>query len=119
MGITTKSLALIMRGLEQADLPLQGLRMLELGNQHLYLDDRRIACHDAPARPWWQARGVEHVSVDLNGHDGAQDIDLCCRSLRNELVKRALPAEYDVVTSTPRTRARRCATSAPSAAWAV
>jgi hypothetical protein len=94
LGITTKSLLLLMRGLEMAELDLQGLRMLEFGNQHLYLDDPTIARWDSPAKPWFKARGVDHISIDLNGRDGALKMNLACLTL-----ERHVRDDNDVVTN--------------------
>jgi hypothetical protein len=43
--------------------------MLELGN-------KRGTEHE-PYKPFFEARGIRHVSVDWNGQDGALPLDLC------------------------------------------
>lgn len=49
--------------------PLEGVEsMLELGN-------KRGTEHE-PYKPFFEARGIRHVSVDLNGLDGALALDL-------------------------------------------
>ena len=54
-------------------LPLSGLRMVELGNQHL----RRSTLGAAvSAKRLFEVLGVEHVSIDWNGKDGALQYDL-------------------------------------------
>lgn len=47
--------------------PVVGTTMLELGNKR---NARGVY------KAWFQARGVDHVSVDLNGKDGALPLDL-------------------------------------------
>ena len=44
--------------------------ILELGNQFLY------ASTISAAKPFFTGRGFDHVSIDLNGQDGALPIDL-------------------------------------------
>lgn len=47
--------------------PLVGNRMLELGNKKT---------GDVSYKSWFVAQGIEHVSVDWNGQDGALKLDL-------------------------------------------
>lgn len=51
---------------------LRGKRMLELGNQHN--GDESIP--EKTGKEYYTNRGVEHISVDLNGMDGALKVDL-------------------------------------------
>lgn len=51
---------------------LQGKRMLELGNQHI----RGDFIPEKTGKKYYESLGVEHVSVDLNGLDGALKLDL-------------------------------------------
>lgn len=70
-------------------LVLPGLRMAELGNQHVWEDvfGQRVA-----AKQVFERFGVEHVSFDRNGENGAIKLDL----------GEPLPAEhhgFDIVTN--------------------
>lgn len=47
--------------------PLVGTRMLELGNKKT---------GDVSYKSWFVAQGIEHVSVDWNGQDGALPLDM-------------------------------------------
>lgn len=67
MGITGPDLRL----LEPFIRP--GLKMLELGNQRLYIPGD---LYDTPAKAHFTKLGVEHTSIDLNGLDGALPLDL-------------------------------------------
>ena len=51
---------------------LQGKRMLELGNQHI----RDEAIAEKTGKEYYINRVIEHISVDLNGSDGALMVDL-------------------------------------------
>lgn len=75
MGITSLTMGQIER-LSSMGYPLAGMRMLELGNQYLYLDPPSDIPHLTPAKGWFEARGVDHTSIDLNGKDGAIALDL-------------------------------------------
>ena len=48
---------------------MQGLRMLELGNQHV--DDKKGRVAEKTGKAYYTNRGCEHVSIDLNEEDGA------------------------------------------------
>lgn len=70
---------------------LNGIRMMELGNQQLY-------CHPgipegSSAKPWFERQGVDHTSVDMNGKDGAVVVDLS-QPIENP----AWNSSFDVVT---------------------
>lgn len=69
---------------------LQGLRMLELGDQNLYFDPH----YGEYAKALFTKLGIDHTSVDLSAHEGgAVKMDLC----------QPIPLEYleafDVVTN--------------------
>lgn len=66
MGITPATMRWLLRHLPAT----RPLRILELGNQHLYFDT------ESPAKSFFQSMGIDHVSIDLNGEDGAIPIDL-------------------------------------------
>jgi hypothetical protein len=53
--------------------------MLELGNQHFkgsLKAEMRAKFKTKAAKPYFESLGIEHVSFDLNGQDGAIPIDL-------------------------------------------
>ena len=79
MGITPSGLDFLMRHLPYHHTDWRGLRMLELGNQHFHDDHSGLMQRDGShvAGLWFAARGIEHVSVDLNGQDGALPRDIC------------------------------------------
>jgi hypothetical protein len=51
---------------------LGGRAMLELGNQHVYSSE----IPERAGKQYYEARGVDHTSFDLNGKDGAESVDL-------------------------------------------
>ncbi len=59
---------------------LRGKRVLELGNQIMWQPFVSNAFPEVPnvrtAKEWFEGIGAEHVSVDLNGEDGALPLDL-------------------------------------------
>jgi len=57
----------------QQQLVLPGARMLELGNQRIR---ECLLGYELPAKQLFTALGVDHVSVDLNGLDGALPLDI-------------------------------------------
>jgi len=74
-----------------AKMDWKDLRMCELGNQHLR-EDPVFGSHTI-AKNFFQSLGVFHVSIDINGRDGALPINLC------KLVKDELAESFDVVTN--------------------
>lgn len=84
MGVSRESFELL-----QSLLPAnsQGLRMFELGNQHLNLAVRGSKV----LKDWARSMGIDHVSVDWNGKDGALARDVC--SDLSDL------GEFDIVTN--------------------
>ncbi len=104
MGIVVKDLDLIFRFIEEKKLNLKGLKMLELGNEWLQPNswqrwadtsvfeesNFRYKQRNAPtpisdengketylvSKFLFEHLGVEHISVDLNGQDGAVKVDL-------------------------------------------
>jgi hypothetical protein len=56
---------------------LQDISMLELGNQ-TFQDRDLIVKLNLPrtVKEYWEGRGVQHTSIDLNGEDGALVLDL-------------------------------------------
>ena len=51
---------------------MRGKRMLEMGNQEI--KDNSIV--EKTGKEFFTKQGIEHVSVDLNGLDGALPLDL-------------------------------------------
>ena len=62
--------------IREKQLVLPGLKMAELGNQLIWADVLGLQKSIA-ARRIFEAVGVEYVSFDLNGLDGAFALDLC------------------------------------------
>jgi len=69
MGIRRQLDAFEKKVLKEVGLVYNGLVWLELGNQK-----NRI--YNKPAKLIYEARGVEHTSIDLNGKHGALPLDL-------------------------------------------
>jgi hypothetical protein len=72
MGLAREGLAFINRNIANTVGELSGKKMLELGNQHI--DDDSIP--EKTGKEYFENRGVNHISVDLNGLDGALRLDL-------------------------------------------
>jgi hypothetical protein len=111
MGIVVKDLDLIFKFIEQKNFKVEGLKMCELGNEWLQpnswlkwakTEDFDDSCFRYKKRPvpspvsdetgreqylvskhLFEKLGVEHVSVDLNGDDGALELDLT-KDFRNQ-----------------------------------
>lgn len=69
MGITEHSLEWLR---SRPEFKARPLRMLELGNQHFFFNGQK----SRPAKPYFEGIGIEHISLDINGRDGAIPIDL-------------------------------------------
>lgn len=65
-----------------------GLRMLELGNQHFHDNKSHMMERDGShvVKAWFEKRGIEHVSIDTNGQDGALRRDICSDLDRKSVV---------------------------------
>jgi len=72
MGLTKMYLENMNESIRATLGGLRGKRMLELGNQRI--DDDPIP--EKTGKQYFENRGLEHISVDLNGLDGAQKRDL-------------------------------------------
>jgi len=73
--------------------------MCELGNQHLRRNTQRfLRSQKKPlvttGKEYFTHLGVDHVSIDLNGQDGALPLDLC-----QEITDPSLVGTFDVVTN--------------------
>lgn len=82
MGISVQTWEFLQESL--AELPRVG-RVCELGNQHIrpavglnfkQLDPSWRRGKPFAAKKWFEHRGWEHVSIDINGRDGALALDL-------------------------------------------
>lgn len=74
MGVTPSIFAML-----NTAVSLTGARrMIELGNQHFHTNDTQFAYVDGDyvVKHWAEKHGIEHVSIDLNGADGALQLDL-------------------------------------------
>lgn len=62
---------------EKNSKQLRDVCMLELGNQ-IFQDDSLIVKMNLPrtVKEYWESKGVQHTSIDLNGEDGALPLDL-------------------------------------------
>lgn len=76
MGLSSDLLSYIDRGVEQTLGSLRGRRLLELGNQRIIDPEIR----ERTGKEYYERRGVQHTSFDLNGRDGAIRVDLSRRS---------------------------------------
>ncbi len=61
--------------------------ILELGNQNIYFGDE----YGSSAKPYLKKLGFLHTSVDINGQDGAEKMDLSKRISYNDIL-------FDIVT---------------------
>jgi len=99
MGIQKLTLDFLHRSLDMTDVPLGQIRMCELGNQELRKNTQRfLASQKLPrfttGKEYFTHLGVDHVSIDLNGQDGALPFDLCKPIQDPNLVE-----TFDVVTN--------------------
>ncbi len=69
MGINKESLDFIIDTIDNYGIELMNCRMVELGNQML----KGIG---GAAKLYFQSLGVDHVSIDMNGKNGALNLDL-------------------------------------------
>lgn len=60
MAIRSYFLSLLDSVLEEENITYQGLKMLELGNQ-------KIREENLVAKDFFIEKGVEHISIDING----------------------------------------------------
>lgn len=72
MGLRTPYINFIEESIEGTLGDVKNLRMLELGDQ--VIRDRQI--RETTGKAYFENRGFEHVSVDLNGNNGALVLDL-------------------------------------------
>ena len=84
MAIVKKFKDLEMEVLSKLNIPYAGLQWCELGNQD---QDGK------PAKYIYEAAGVNHTSIDLNGRDGALALDL------GNVLPSELHNKFDVITN--------------------
>lgn len=72
MGISNPCIEAVDKALRSINLKYDECSMLELGNQHI----RNGVSRYPTGKQHFTALGVKHVSVDLNGKDGALRYDL-------------------------------------------
>jgi len=87
MGINKESLDFIINTIENCDVLLNNCRMVELGNQVL----KGIG---GTAKDYFESIGVDHVSIDTNGKNGALPLDL-----QQEIKDKSLINTFDVLTN--------------------
>ncbi len=87
MGINKESLAFIIKTITDNSIDLNNCRMVELGNQAL----KGIG---GVAKYYFQDLGVDHVSIDKNGLDGAIKLDL-----QKKIEDPLLVGAFDVLTN--------------------
>jgi len=90
MGINNKLLNYSMEILKKEGFSLNGLKMCELGNQHLFVEEIQFKT----AREYFLSISVEHTSIDINGQDGALVYNLAKPINNPELLE-----YFDVVTN--------------------
>lgn len=88
MGIKQDVLDFIFACIDSRFDSYDGLNMLELGNQKVKLDGKRIV-----AKKYFENIGFKHVSFDINGKNGAIPIDLS-KPIRKEYFNK-----FDIVTN--------------------
>lgn len=85
MGLTKHSYDLMMRYAKKGD------SILELGNQTIYFGDD----YGKPAKPMFEKMGFKHLSIDMNGEDGAKKSDL---SVQSDFTGGFTRNKFDIVT---------------------
>ncbi len=73
MGLKRAYIEYIQKSIDSTIGAIQGKKMLELGNQHIA---RRQGIEEKTGKSYYSKLGAEHISVDLNGKDGAVILDL-------------------------------------------
>lgn len=86
MGINKESLNFINRSIAKYST-ITKYKMVELGNQHL----KGIG---GSAKQYFLDRGMDHISIDINGEDGALKINL-----QKEIKDQSFIEAFDVITN--------------------
>ncbi len=90
MGIRKGWLDFTFEAIGSTGLRFEALEMCELGNQHISVDGINFEI----AKQYFESLGIRHISIDLNGEDGALVLDLS-KPIQNE----ELLGRFDVVTN--------------------
>jgi Methyltransferase domain len=90
MAIRKDLLEFTFEAIDSTGLRLEALEMCELGNQHIFVDGVNYEI----AKQYFESLGIRHISIDLNGLDGALILDLSKPIHDEELLGR-----FDVVTN--------------------
>lgn len=90
MGIRKDWLDFTFEAIDSSGLRLEALEMCELGNQQISVDGINYEI----AKQYFESLGIRHISIDLNGEDGALVLDLSKPIHNKELLGR-----FDVVTN--------------------
>lgn len=74
MAIRSKTLKYIQDMIKKSGFKYHGLTMCELGNQIIH-------CRPPfrTSKEYFESKGVKHISIDINGKDGALPLDLSTR----------------------------------------
>jgi SAM-dependent methyltransferase len=89
MGLRKETISYIHAMVNMVGFKLEGLRMCEFGNQHLKDGYKGFST----AKKYFESLGVYHISIDLNGKDGALALNL-----NTEIDFKKL-GQFDVVTN--------------------
>lgn len=91
MGLIQDYLTYIDECIRQNFGELRNLHMLELGNQQILEEEEDVS--ERTGKEYYSSRGVHHMSIDLNGRDGALSFDLS-KEIHNDF-----HSKFDVVTN--------------------
>jgi len=91
MGITKAVRKFERETLRSANMDYTNLRICELGNQ--YMDELENASEKVSAKRIYATWGAQHLSIDLNGEDGAIKADL------DKPISKSLMRKFDLVTN--------------------
>jgi hypothetical protein len=93
MGITTRDYAALFEAIGAEGMAINGLRMLELGSQFMFLNPPSGVPYSTVAKGCFGSLGIQHTSVDTNNSFGALPLDLGA-----EIDRPAWVDYFDVVT---------------------
>ena len=92
MGMTVTSVKYIEQARCALNMPYQGLRMCEFGNQHMRAG---INTPFRTAKQYYENLGVIHTSIDINGKDGALNFNLSKSPID---IKPEFNRQFDLIT---------------------
>jgi len=83
MGISLRHLQTICNAIKSTGKELDKIKMIELGNQQLR---KNCKVPFAISKEYFESIGVEHISMDMNGKDGAlkKDLSKYIRGFKNK-----------------------------------